>query len=256
MRFWSTSAPEPAACDMGDQYRAFYRNNARLFDRLAAREDYRGNLFAALHQISPLDGLRVIEFGAGTGRLTRLLTLQASVVCAFDIEAAMLHLARENLLATGLRNWSLAVADNVNLPVADASADLVIEGWSFGHTIAWYGSRWQEAADRLFMEMQRMLRPGGTAVLIETLGFGRREPLPPTAGLNSLFQHWEASQGFQRTWIRTDFQFASEAEAAELLRGFFGAELADDWLRKGALVVPECTGIWWKHKPDMDASDR
>ncbi len=231
---------------MGDQYRVFYRNNARLFDRLVAREDRRGNLFAALNQICPLDGLRVIEFGAGTGRLTRLLTLQASFVCAFDIEAAMLQVARENQLATGLRNWSLAVADNVNLPVADASADLVIEGWSFGHTVAWYGSRWQEAADRLLLEMQRLLRPGGTAILIETLGFGRREPSPPTASLKRLFQHWEATQGFKRTWIRTDFQFASEAEAAELLRGFFGGELAEDWLQRGALVVPECTGIWWK----------
>ena len=246
MSFWSDSALDPATGDMGDHYRAFYRNNARLFDRLAAREDRRGNLFAALNQICPLDDLRVIEFGAGTGRLTRVLTLQASVVFAFDIEAAMLQLARENQLATGLRNWSLAVADNVNLPVAAASAGLVIEGWSFGHTIACYGSRWQEAADRLYLEMQRILKPGGTAILIETLGFGRREPLPPTAGLERLFQHWEEAQGFQRTWIRTDYQFASVAEAAELLRGFFGAELADDWLRRGALVVPECTGIWWK----------
>ena len=231
---------------MGDHYREFYRENARLFDRLVAREDHRGNLFAALNQICPLDGARVIEFGAGTGRLTRLLALQASVVRAFDIEAAMLRLARENLLATGLRNWSLAVADNLSLPVADASAELAIEGWSFGHTVAWHGRRWQEAADELHSEMRRVLKPGGVAILIETLGLGRREPRPPMASLKELYQHWEAEQGFQRRWIRTDYQFASESEAAELLRGFFGAELAEDWLRRGALIVPECTGLWWK----------
>ncbi len=231
---------------MADHYREFYRNDARLFDRLVAREDRRGNLFAALNQIRPLDGARVIEFGAGTGRLTRLLALQASVVRAFDIEAAMLRLARENLLATGLRNWSLVQADNLHLPVADNCADLVIEGWSFGHSIAWHGERWREAADRLHAELRRVLKPGGVAILIETLGTGRREPRPPTDWLKDLFQHWEAEHGFQRRWIRTDYQFASIAEAEELLRGFFGAELADDWLRRGALIVPECTGLWWK----------
>lgn len=231
---------------MGDHYREFYRRKARLFDRLVAREDRRGNLFAALNRLCPLDGLNVVEFGAGTGRLTRLLTLQAGFVRAFDLEAAMLRVARENLLASGLRNWSLAAADNLRMPVADASAELVIEGWSFGHTIAWHDSRWREAADRLESEMRRILKPRGTAILIETLGFGRREPLPPSASLKRMYRHWEEEQGFQRTWIRTDYQFASTAEAAELLRGFFGAELADDWLRRGALIVPECTGLWWK----------
>ena len=231
---------------MGDYYREFYRSRARLFDRLAAREDYQGRLFGALNDIVPLDGLNIVEFGAGSGRLTRLLTLQARRVYAFDIEFNMLNLARQNLRATGMTNWTLGIADNIAMPLADNCADLVIEGWSFAHTTAYYGSAWREIADRLHAEMRRLLRPGGAAILIETLGLGNRQPNPPTAWLAQLYQHWQEAHGFSRRWIRTDFQFASRAEAEELLLGFFDAEEAMPWLLQGKLIVPECSGIWWK----------
>ena len=94
--------------------------------------------------------------------------------------------------------------------------------------------------------MARVLRPGGTAILIETLGTGQRQPNPPGDWLPQLYQHWQDQHGFQRRWIRTDYQFASEAEMDELLRAFFGAALADQALAAGKLIVPECTGIWHK----------
>lgn len=231
---------------MSDYCRAFYRENAQLFDRLAAREDCHGNLFAALNQIIPLDGLRVAEFGAGTGRLTRLLAAQAARVYAFDIESAMLKLAADNLRVTGMTNWRLAQADNHCPPVKDNCADLAIEGWSFAHTTAYCGTRWRESADQLHGELARILKPGGTAILIETLGLGKRQPEPPTEWLGQLYAHWQDKQGFQRMWIRTDFQFASPEEAEELLGGFFGAELAHIPIQPNQRIVPECTGIWWK----------
>jgi hypothetical protein len=35
-------------------------------------------------------------------------------------------------------------------------------------------------------------------------------------------------------------------EAEELTRFFFGDELANRIKNEGLLIVPECTGIWWK----------
>ena len=46
--------------------------------------------------------------------------------------------------------------------------------------------------------------------------------------------------------MRTDYQFGSVDEAVRQLDWFFGAELTDRVKAERWLVVPECTGIWWK----------
>jgi hypothetical protein len=35
-------------------------------------------------------------------------------------------------------------------------------------------------------------------------------------------------------------------EAVELAGFFFGEELADQVKEKGKVILPECTGVWWK----------
>ena len=129
---------------MCDHFKQIYRNQADMYERLVAREDQQGNLFQALNDIAPLHGKDIVEFGAGTGRLTRLLAVVAAHVFAFDIEPAMLTLAATIMRETGLSDWSLALGDNASMPVASSSADLVIEGWSFAHAVAWYPQQWQE----------------------------------------------------------------------------------------------------------------
>ena len=74
-----------------DFFKTIYRHQAEQFDRLVDREDMHGNLFAALNDIRPLHGLKVVEFGAGTGRLTRLLSVLVDKVYAFDIETPMIR---------------------------------------------------------------------------------------------------------------------------------------------------------------------
>jgi len=214
-----------------------------------AREDRQGNLFAALNAIRPLNGLRVVEFGAGTGRITRLLSVQVEQVAAFDMAPSMLRRAQKALRHSGMGNWSLALGDNGRMPVAADCADLVIEGWSFGHVMDGQRDDWQARVDAMLAEMGRILKPAGTAILIETIGSGRRRPPAPSAELAQLYAYWQERCGFAYRWIRTDYQFASLAEADELLRFFFGAELAEATVASGNLIVPECTGIWWKHFP-------
>ena len=226
-------------------FKDIYRNQAEQFDRLVAREDRRGNLFAALNEIHPLHGAKVVEFGAGTGRVTRLLSVAAEDIFAFDIEASMLGRAQRAMRATGMTNWHLSLGDNGRMPVASACADLAIEGWSFAHVREWHPKTWREQSDAMLAEMARVLKPGGTAILIETMGTGRRQPLAST-NLRQLYDHWEQEQGLSYRWIRTDYQFASPQEADELMRFFFGDDLADTCLDGKRVIVPECTGIWWR----------
>lgn len=226
-------------------FKTIYASQAEKYDRLVAREDYRGNILSALTQIQPLAGADVVEMGAGTGRLTRLLVPLVRSIFAVDISSHMLAQAKASLSATGRPNWSLATADNRCLPLATGIAGVALAGWSLGHSVGWYPETWRDEVNLALAEMRRVCRPHGTIILLETLGTGYTAPQPPSAAL-ATFYHWlETTHGFQATWIRTDYRFASVDEAAELTRFFFGDELADEISRNEITVLPECTGVWW-----------
>jgi ubiquinone/menaquinone biosynthesis C-methylase UbiE len=235
-------------CSSGDQmpdFKAIYAHHADSYDQLVSREDYQGNILRALSEIRPLDGLDVVEFGAGTGRFTRLLAPLVGSIRAFDASQHMLDVAAETLARGGWTNWRLAVGDSRALPADDASADLALAGWTFGHMTEWYPDTWRDEIGRTVGEMRRVLRPGGTAVIVETLGTGRETPQPPLQRLASYYMMLERDYGFATTWIRTDYRFESRAEAEELTGFFFGAPSPTIPTEDGRAIVPECTGIWW-----------
>ena len=43
-----------------------------------------------------------------------------------------------------------------------------------------------------------------------------------------------------------DYKFEAVDEAAELAGFFFGEEMAEQIRKKGSVVLPECTGVWWR----------
>src|SRR5512140_152900 len=107
-----------------------YQQHAEQYERLIQREDYRGFILKAVEKICPLKGLDVVDLGAGTGRLTRILAPHVGSIKAYDASAHMLARAQSALHGMGLSNWQAGVADMRHVPVPDASADLVIAGWS------------------------------------------------------------------------------------------------------------------------------
>jgi ubiquinone/menaquinone biosynthesis C-methylase UbiE len=227
-------------------FKRIYSQQAHQYQQLVTREDYQGNLPETLAQIQLFDRLEVIDMGAGTGRLTRLVAPQAKRIVTCDISPHMLSVARIVLAETGFDNWDIAAADNRRLPFPDQSADLVMAGWSLGHSVGWYPGSWQIEIGRALAEMERVSRPGGTIIILETLGTNQEVPQPPTPGHGEFYRWLEGELGFEHIWIRTDYRFASVQEAAELTRFFFGEEMAADVLEKGKQIVPECTGIWWR----------
>ena len=222
-----------------------YSQYADEYEALIAREDYRGNILQTLEQIVPdLPARFVLDLGAGTGRLARLLAPRVTFVRAFDESAEMLRVCRDKLSASGRANWSVDVADHRRLPVADASADLVVSGWSVSYLAVWGNERWRQNLEEWMREMERVLRPGGFIVLFESLGTGHEFPSPIPHLAN--FYPWLDEGNFQSTWIRTDYEFESLEEAGRLSRFFFGDEMGDNVVKNKWIILPECTGVWWK----------
>jgi SAM-dependent methyltransferase len=223
-----------------------YNGKADQYYELVSREDVEGNLPAALWDIADFNGKTVVELGAGTGRVTRIVAARAGTVLAYDRSPHMLDRARAVLAAELGRNVSLALADNRAVPLPPETADIVVEGWSFGYTVNRSPDGWQTAAAELMAEVTRLLKPGGTAIVIETLGTGHRSPVTFGGGLGA-FYHWlETERGFSHRWIRTDYLFETERKARELVEFFFGSMVDHDILPAGQVRVPECTGLWWK----------
>jgi ubiquinone/menaquinone biosynthesis C-methylase UbiE len=220
-----------------------YEQHAVQYERLIRREDYQNNLLKAIEQLCPLAGRDVIDLGAGTGRLARLLAPRVSSVRAYDASAHMLEACAQSLRKMGLSNWETAVADHRHIPAADSSADLLVSGWSFCYLAVWGGESWEEALENGLTEIRRVLKPGGIGIIIETQGTGREEPNPPES-LENYFA-WLKRKGFESSWIRTDYRFESLAEAVELSTFFFGEEMGREVREKNWQVLPECTGLWW-----------
>lgn len=231
---------------MVDHFQRIYSQDAERYERLIAREDQRGNLFAALMEIHPFDGATVVEFGAGTGRITRIMSVLVKQLFSSDAALPMLNVAKTVMEESGMENWFFSQADNRAMPIASNIADIAIEGWSFGHVTGWYGDNWQSELDKMLAEMERVLKKGGTSILIETMGTGQREPSPPNEALATLYNYLEQECGYTYRFIRTDYQFENVEEADELIRFFFGDDMADTLVAGKKIIVPECTGIWYK----------
>lgn len=226
---------------MMTDYREIYQTQAAQYERMVACEDYQGLLLPALEAIRPLKGLDVVELGAGTGRLTTQIAPLARSLVSLDISEHMLALLREKA-----PDVTTVAADNRAVPLSSGIADVAIAGWAVAHSVGWYPDTWREETGKAIAEMTRLVRDGGTVIILETLGTGNETPAPPNEGLAAFYTMLEDEYGFTRTALRTDYQFESPAEGQALLRFFFGDELADRIVAEQLTILPECTGIWAK----------
>jgi ubiquinone/menaquinone biosynthesis C-methylase UbiE len=228
-----------------NHWKRFYNERTEDYERLTQYEDYEGNLLPALNEIHPLEGAEIIEFGAGTGRITIQLLPLMGKVWAFDISPAMLETAQRKLMPTGTTNWLVGIGDSRAMPVPSVCAEVAIEGWSLVQIAAWHMERWRGEVEKAVDEMIRVVRPGGAVMVIETLGTGKIEPAP--AEKHKAVYDYLGERGFSSTWIRTDYCFPTLREAQEVIGPVFGKATLETMVKsKKGLVLPECTGIWWR----------
>ncbi len=104
------------------------------------------------------DSIKILELGAGTGRITVPLARDSHRVTALDACAPMLESLRATVTRLGLgESVTPLEADMREVPVADEQMDLVIA--PFNALMHLY--RWSDLL-ACFREARRVLRPGGT----------------------------------------------------------------------------------------------
>ncbi len=225
---------------ISDEQAHIYLEKAQEYDLLVSAEDADGNLRQRLTRLLP-PGATLADIGAGTGRITRLLVGHISRFILVERAAPMLEIARERLASLDVE-FETHLADARELTLPADSVDAAVAGWVFGHFRHWMPEGWRSEVDAAVDEMERVVRNGGPLVIVETLGTGHEEPRHHLE-LEEYFEHLER-RGFARSWVRTDYAFSSVDEAAQVLGGFFGDDMAARIREQGWSRVPECTGIW------------
>jgi len=226
----------------GRQYKD--KSFPQTYHELVCREDYQHNLLGALQDISPLKDLEVLELGAGTGRVTRLIAPLAKSIVATDLSYPMLTFAKGFLKDLDPPNWQPIMADHQALPLKNDSVDLIISGWSFYRVAAGSKKNWQTSVNDALSRIAQILRPGGIIILIESLGTGHVQPHPPEDVADYLA--YLDYLGFDLSWIRTDYCFQNLEEAKALTSFFWGDVGFPFWETEEGVILPECTGLWWK----------
>jgi demethylmenaquinone methyltransferase / 2-methoxy-6-polyprenyl-1,4-benzoquinol methylase len=136
-----------------------------LFNRSAQHYDRLNQLFSlgsgawyrrrCLRRAGVRPGVRIVDVAVGTGLLAReavTLTGDRSTLTGVDISEAMLAIARKNL------RIPLIQAAAEALPLAPEVADFVTMGYALRHVAD---------LEAVFREAIRILRPGGTIVVLE-----------------------------------------------------------------------------------------
>jgi SAM-dependent methyltransferase len=189
-----------------------YRLEPELYDRLASVERLHPDVLDWLpHGVD-----RIIEIGAGSGRLTLELLERGREVVAVEPAMPLRQILRRKLTTADHGHRARVIHGFFDeLPLPDGFADLVIACSAFTPSSGHGG----EAG---LSEMERVCRPGGCVAIIWP---------------NHI--DWLAARGYQ--YVRFDgpmcVEFSSHEEAVELTQIFF-PRAAEDVARRGLRQVP------------------
>lgn len=115
-----------------------------------------------IRELLPMKGRTILDVGCGDGALTRLLAREGAQATGIDIDATQLTRARA---ADPVAGASYTEGRGEALPVDDASVDAVVYMNSLHHVP-------REVIPAALREAARVLKPGGTLLVVEPLAEG------------------------------------------------------------------------------------
>jgi SAM-dependent methyltransferase len=195
-------------------WEVMYRLEPQLYDRWATAE----RLHPGILDWLPANPHRVLEVGAGSGRMTVELVRRCEELVATEPVPALRQILGQRLAEQGATNAHVIKAFADSLPVSDAWADLVVACSVLTPDLAHGG----EAGLR---ELERACAPGGRVVIVWP---------------NNL--DWLAGQGYSYVSFPGDMwlEFDSPEEAYELTHVLY-PRAAAEIRRRGDRRVPYST---------------
>jgi demethylmenaquinone methyltransferase / 2-methoxy-6-polyprenyl-1,4-benzoquinol methylase len=176
--------PEPGSAE-------FERDVRRMFAHIAERYEWFDHVASLGNDLlwrpravwdlerfrGPTPTGRILDVGCGTGELTRLLARRfpRATVVGMDFTAAMLREAGRRTGAGG--SVAYGRGTTMRLPFPDGTFDLVTNAFLVRNLVD---------LPHAFVEMRRVLRPGGTLLVLEIT-----EPVSPAVGrmFHAYFDH-------------------------------------------------------------------
>jgi ubiquinone/menaquinone biosynthesis C-methylase UbiE/DNA-binding HxlR family transcriptional regulator len=141
-----------------DRMRSFFDSVAgRLGKDYVPGKSWKGVAEALLRLMPPMV---IADLGAGEGAFALLLAQRAKKVIAVDTSANMIEVGREQARKHGVENVEYRLGDMEEVPIDDASVDLVFLSQSLHHALH---------PERAVIEANRILVPGGRIVILDLM---------------------------------------------------------------------------------------
>lgn len=195
----------------------------------------------AMRRIGDWAGRDVVDIGCGTGFHLPSFASTARSVVGVEPHPPLADLARQRV--SGMPHVSVREEGAASIGGPDHSFDIAHARWAY-----FFGPGCEPGLD----ELERVMRPGGTAYVIDndatrsTFGTWFRRALP-TYDPRAVERFWER-RGWQRERLDIRWDFDSRADFEAVVRIEFTPELAD-------LICdehPDATGVdyavnlWWR----------
>ncbi len=226
--------------NMLDSLEEVYKTNPDVIARIEQKD-------CVLKTVDKLVCLRdkvVLDAGCGWGRYALRMSRKAKLVYAVDYSKVMLRILRRKIREKGIRNIKVVNADYGKIKLPPNSVDLIISSLSFpGHSHDWDGD---------LRRFRRMLRPGGSIVVVECLMEGEwweiRKILGTTRTLLRETISWLRKNGF-RMVAKEDsiIDYRNRKNILLAVKPFYGGEFSGYLLGKGQTKIRLRIGIFlWK----------
>ncbi len=153
------------------------KNNSRkeqvteMFDNISGNYDFMNRIMTfgidvkwrkkVVKMIAETQPEKILDIATGTGDFAIMLAeIKPKKIVGLDISKGMLEVGKEKVKEKGLDNLiEMVLGDSENLPFEDNSFDAVTVG---------FGVRNFEDLDKGLQEINRVLKPGGIFVVLET----------------------------------------------------------------------------------------
>jgi SAM-dependent methyltransferase len=219
--------------------------NIDLYELENQALDPEGHLLAAMRARAPWAGRTLLDLGCGSGYWLGRYAGEAAEVIGVEPDPRLLPLAAARDSRVRVLHGSAE-----HIPLEDRSVDVVHARFAYF---------FPPGCDAGLAEVMRVLRPGGTLVVIgndlqagefAALLRAARGALVPAGGEET--DAWWAARGADRSTVRSLWRFASRTDFEAVLRMEFPLKVAGWWLaaHPGALGLSYSYTLFAVGKPD------